>query len=100
MQQQSARPVRVGLSTLPNPMTYAQAKRYGEKNMPADLKKAGFTVDVFVSDQEINGATFYRVNYGKTIPFTRSAYFSNQPTRANRLPYGADAPMTNLAIRT
>jgi len=46
-------------------MTIAQAKRYGDKNMPQDLRRAGFGTTIFVSDPEINGAVFFRVNYGK-----------------------------------
>ncbi|OGT87643.1 MAG: hypothetical protein A2286_13390 [Gammaproteobacteria bacterium RIFOXYA12_FULL_61_12] len=59
------RKVRVGLSSLDSPMTIAQAKRYGDKNMPQDLRRAGFGTTIFVSDPEINGAVFFRVNYGK-----------------------------------
>ena len=43
----------------------AQARRYGAKNMPGDLKRAGFQVCVFASDAEINGGIFYRVSYGR-----------------------------------
>lgn len=65
------REVRVGLSKLDQPMTQAQAMRYGERNIPRDLKAAGFRTEVFISDHEINGATFFRINYGKTVPSTR-----------------------------
>lgn len=66
---QEKREVRVGSGreALPLPMTFAQAKRYGDRNMPADLKQVGFETDIFVSDLEINGGTFFRINYGKTI---------------------------------
>ncbi len=62
------REVRVGSSRerLEQSMTIAQAKRYGDKNMPADLRRAGFKTDVFTSDPEINGGTFFRVSYGMT----------------------------------
>ena len=46
-------------------MSKGQAMRYGQKNMPADLKKAGFKTVVFQSDVEIHGAVYLRVNYGK-----------------------------------
>lgn len=59
------RPVRVGLGQLPKPMTRQQARRYGERNIPPDLKRAGFETVVFASDPAINGSSFYRVNYGK-----------------------------------
>ena len=61
------RVVRVGSGreTLGKPMTRAQAKRYGDRNMPGDLKRAGFETVVFSSDPEINGGIFFRVNYGK-----------------------------------
>lgn len=59
------RTVKFGLSTLPNPMTEAQAKRYGDRNMPSDLKRAGFETVIFSSDAEINGGTFFRITYGK-----------------------------------
>ena len=57
--------VKVGLSSLERPMTYNQAMRYGKNAMPNDLRKAGFKCVIFTSDPEINGGTFYRVNYGK-----------------------------------
>ena len=58
------RPVKVGTGTLP-PMTLQQATRYGLRHMPRDLKAAGFQCVVFVSDPDINGSNFYRINYGK-----------------------------------
>lgn len=60
------REVRVGSGRLEQPMTHTQAKRHGDKNMPADLRRAGFKTDVFTSDLEINGGTFFRVSYGMT----------------------------------
>lgn len=61
------REVRIGAGrgALPQFMTQAQARRYGDRHMPADLKRAGFKTDVFVSDPEINGGSFFRINYGK-----------------------------------
>jgi len=58
--------VKVGLGRLDRPMTLDQARRYGDRNMPKGLKAAGFQTDVFVSDPEINGERFYRINYGKS----------------------------------
>lgn len=58
------REVRVGLSALPLQMTEAQAKRYGDKNMPGDLRRAGFKTLVFTSCPEINFKRFYRISYG------------------------------------
>jgi len=62
------REVRVGIHKLDRPMTLPQAKKYGEQSIPRDLYAAGFQTKVFVSDPEINGGTFFRVNYGKAIP--------------------------------
>jgi hypothetical protein len=56
---------KIGLSTLPAPMNEKQAKAYGKRNMPSDLRRAGFVVSVFRSDLEIHGADFYRINYSK-----------------------------------
>lgn len=67
-----AREVRVGIGRLDRPMTLAQARRYGDRNMPADLKRAGFQTFVFASDLEIHGARFYRVSYGKAVHTSRS----------------------------
>lgn len=46
-------------------MTREQARRYGERHMPRDLKRAGFKTHVFESDMEIHGAHYFRVTYGK-----------------------------------
>lgn len=51
-------------------MTKAGAVRYGERMMPADLKRAGFAVSVFRADAAINGADFYRINFGKACGVT------------------------------
>lgn len=59
--------VKVGLSTLDKPMTRAQAKRWGERNMPTDLKRAGFETFVGKSDAEMHGGVWFRVNYGKKV---------------------------------
>lgn len=58
--------VRVGChDRLPTRMTKKQAKRWGDKNMPMDLRRAGFETVVFTADPDINGWSGYRVNYGK-----------------------------------
>ena len=48
-------------------MTRAQAQRYGDKHMPADLKRAGFETVIFRSDPEIHGGDWFRVNYGMHV---------------------------------
>ena len=58
-------PVKVGLGTLEQPMTPEQARRFGDRNMPADLRRAGFKTCLFESDVEIHGSHFLRVSYGK-----------------------------------
>jgi len=65
------REVRIGIGKLDQPMTQAQAMRYGRRNIPRDLKAAGFRAEVFTSDSAINGATFFRINFGKSVPSTR-----------------------------
>lgn len=57
-------PVKVGILTLEKPMTREQAMRYGKRNMPSDLKRAGFECFVGKSDAEMHGGVWYRVNYG------------------------------------
>lgn len=64
-QAQEKREVRIGIGNLNTPMTEAQARRYGDANMPRDLKVVGFKTCVFVSDPEINGGLWYRISYGK-----------------------------------
>lgn len=59
--------VKHGLSTLDKQMTREQAQRYGLKNMPADLKRAGFECLVSLSDAEIHGGVWLRINYGKKV---------------------------------
>ena len=60
--------VRVGVcDTLPVPMTKEQAKRWGDRNMAADLKRVGFETVIFTADPEINGWSGYRVNYGMRV---------------------------------
>ncbi len=59
--------VKVGVDTLARRMTRKQAARWGEKNMPRDLRKAGFSVGVFRTDPEIHGGDWLRVSYGKSV---------------------------------
>lgn len=58
-------PVKIGLTTLPRLMTREQAQRYGERHIPADLKRAGFHVFVAKTIVELHGGEWYRINYGK-----------------------------------
>jgi hypothetical protein len=58
-------PVKIGLSTLDKMMTRAGAYRFGARNMPADLKRAGFQTVIFRSDPELHGGNWFRINYGK-----------------------------------
>jgi hypothetical protein len=58
-------PVKYGLGELPKKMTAAQARLWGAKNMPADLKRCGFQVCLFRSDLEIHGGDYFRVSFGK-----------------------------------
>lgn len=46
-------------------MTRAQAQRYAERAMPADLRRAGFKAGVFESDPDIHGAHYFRIGFGK-----------------------------------
>jgi hypothetical protein len=59
--------VKSGLSTLDQKMTHKQALRWGNQNMPADLKRAGFETVIFTSNVEIHGSLFLRVNYGRSV---------------------------------
>lgn len=63
----SALITKAGLHTFDKPMTREQARRYGERNMPRDLRKAGFEVFVAETDIELHGWHGYRINYGKKI---------------------------------
>ena len=58
-------PVKVGLGTLDKKMTRAAAHRYGVKNMPADLRRAGFQTVVAKTDIDLHGGVWLRINYGK-----------------------------------
>jgi len=66
MKQEPQYEVRVGVAgCLPVRMTVAQARRWGDRNMPGDLKRAGFSTVVFKADPEIHGDVWLRVSYGK-----------------------------------
>ena len=67
MRNAEKREVRIGIGKLDSPMTIAQAMRYGEVNMPGDLKAAGFETSIGVSDLEIHGGIWFRINYVKTM---------------------------------
>lgn len=60
-------PVKAGLLTLDREMTRKQAMRWGERNMPVGLKRAGFETFVGKSDAEMHGGVWFRVNYGKKV---------------------------------
>lgn len=59
------RVVKVGLCQLDHAMTLEQARRWGDRHLPKDLARAGFSTVVFVSDPDINGSLFYRVSFGR-----------------------------------
>jgi hypothetical protein len=65
MTAEEKRQVRVGIGRLPEPMTKAQAMRYGNTHMPEDLKRAGFVTVVTKSDPELHGELWFRISYGK-----------------------------------
>ncbi|WP_137887694.1 hypothetical protein [Pseudomonas sp. 2FE] len=60
--------VRLGLGRLEGLMTKQQARSWGDRNIPSDLKSAGFSTCVFESCPEIHGALFLRISYGKSCP--------------------------------
>ena len=45
--------------------SYSAAIKHGNKTMSADLKQAGFKTAIFISDSQINGSKYYRINYSK-----------------------------------
>lgn len=59
--------VKVGIGQLDKPMTRKQAERYGERTMPAGLRRAGFKCVVSRSDAEMHGGTWFRISYGKKV---------------------------------
>lgn len=60
-------PVKVGLSTLPVEMSAQGALRWARYHIPHDLKRAGFEAFVSVTDPEMHGGRWLRVNYGKRV---------------------------------
>lgn len=48
-------------------LTKDQALRWAQRNMPKDLKRAGFKAGVFESDPVIHGSHYYRIGYGKAV---------------------------------
>ena len=61
------REVRFGIGKLDQTMTKVQAKRWGDCNMPRDLKVVGVQTYVGASDPDLHGGVWYRVDYGKMI---------------------------------
>ena len=62
------RPIKPDVGPLlPGPFTRAQAKRYGDRHMRADLKRAGFETVLFGSNIEDHGSLYFRINYGKKV---------------------------------
>ena len=57
--------VKIGIDVLDKPMTRTQAQRYGEKNIPKDLRRDGFKTAVSRSCAEIHGGNWFRISYGK-----------------------------------
>jgi hypothetical protein len=58
-------PVKVGCITLDKPMTREQAKRWGDRHMAKDAKRAGFLTVVCKSDAEMHGGVWFRINWGR-----------------------------------
>lgn len=56
---------KCGLHVFDKPMTKAQAVRWGERNIPPELKRANFRVSVYEATIDINGWDGYRINFGK-----------------------------------
>lgn len=48
-------------------LTREQARRYGNRNMPRDLRRAGFKTHIFESDPEIHGVHYFCVTYEKEV---------------------------------
>jgi hypothetical protein len=64
------RPVLIGENrpTPHNPvLTYLGALRYARQNMPEDLRRAGFSASIFISNAETHGGEWFRVCYGKRV---------------------------------
>lgn len=57
--------IKIGQQTLPNRLTEKQARLYGERRMPKELRRAGFEVVLFHACEDINGWDGIRINYGK-----------------------------------
>jgi hypothetical protein len=55
---------KCGLTVFDKPMTYRQAVRWGEKNIPPELKRVRFGVSVYRATVAINGWDGYRINFG------------------------------------
>ena len=57
--------IRFGNTTLDSKLTEAGALRYGNKHMPASLKRVGFETILYHATVDINGWQGLRINYGK-----------------------------------
>lgn len=55
--------IRVGLTELPKRMTATQARRYGERHLPRDLRRVGFAVVLTPTTTDTHGWTGLRINY-------------------------------------
>ena len=64
--------VKFGLDTLLQKLTEKQAIRWGMRNMPGYLKKAGFTVILFKAEHDINGWDGLRIGYCKKDHYSQS----------------------------
>lgn len=54
-----------GNESLNEQMTVTQARRYGDRNMPADLRRAGFKAVVCKAEAVIHRRVWLRVSYAK-----------------------------------
>jgi hypothetical protein len=67
MNQERKYEVRGECSGASKLMTKKQAMRHGDRNMPQDLRAAGFKTSIFISDLEIHGTVYMRITYGMTV---------------------------------
>jgi hypothetical protein len=57
--------VRQGVGILPRRMTLEHARRYANRIMPGDLRRAGFVASVYLTCPEIHGGEWIRINFSK-----------------------------------
>ncbi len=60
----------------PIKMTKAQAERYGRKHMDQGLAKVGFTAEVSLTNHEMHGGEWFRINVVKTLPVVRRSSYA------------------------